>query len=255
MKKNKKYKALMLDLDGTTVQYGHDTLPSKKLIKAIAKAREKIYVGIATGRPYYNAKHIIDLLQLAGPCIFNNGAQVRDVGTGEILIEKTISYEDIVVMHREAEKLKINFIIDAREREVLIGEAKEFRDRILGAWIFPAIAKDVADLFVSRVSHLPTVAVTTSPALRAGEFYVIVNHASATKQHGILEVARVLGFDTHDFIGVGDGDNDFPLLMACGLRVAMGNAYDGLKEIADYVAPTVVDDGVVDVIERFVLDK
>ncbi len=57
----------------------------------------------------------------------------------------------------------------------------------------------------------------------------------------------------NEIIGVGDSYNDFPLLMACGLKVAMGNAAPELKEIADYIAPTVEEDGVVDVIKRFVL--
>ena len=44
-----------------------------------------------------------------------------------------------------------------------------------------------------------------------------------------------------------------PLLMACGLKVAMGNGVPELKEIADYVAPSVDEDGISDVIEKFVL--
>ena len=43
--------------------------------------------------------------------------------------------------------------------------------------------------------------------------------------------------------------------MACGLKVAMGNAIPELKEIADYVAPSVDDDGVADVIEKFILNS
>jgi hydroxymethylpyrimidine pyrophosphatase-like HAD family hydrolase len=56
-----------------------------------------------------------------------------------------------------------------------------------------------------------------------------------------------------EIIGVGDGYNDFPLLMACGLKVAMGNAVPDLKEIADYIAPSVVEDGVVDIISKFIV--
>ena len=41
--------------------------------------------------------------------------------------------------------------------------------------------------------------------------------------------------------------------MACGLKVAMGNAVDDLKAIADYIAPTVDEDGVADVINKFIL--
>ena len=72
----------------------------------------------------------------------------------------------------------------------------------------------------------------------------------------MLEVggdATFVRIEQYEIIGVGDGYNDFPLLMACGLKVAMGNATEDLKEIADYIAPTVDEDGVADVIEKFVL--
>lgn len=45
----------------------------------------------------------------------------------------------------------------------------------------------------------------------------------------------------------------FLFLMACGLKVAMGNAVSELKTIADYIAPTIDEDGVADVIEKFIL--
>jgi len=66
-------------------------------------------------------------------------------------------------------------------------------------------------------------------------------------------VAEILGIKTDEIIAVGDGYNDFPFLMACGLKVAMGNAVPELKAIADYIAPSVDEDGIVDVIERFIL--
>ena len=80
-----------------------------------------------------------------------------------------------------------------------------------------------------------------------------ITHADATKQHGVMEVAQILGIEKEDIIGVGDGYNDFPLLMACGLKIAMGNAVPELKAIADFVAPSVDEDGVAVVIEKFLL--
>ena len=50
---------------------------------------------------------------------------------------------------------------------------------------------------------------------------------------------------------MGDGYNDFSLLMACGLKVAMGNAVEELKSIADYIAPTVENDGLSNVIAKY----
>lgn len=64
---------------------------------------------------------------------------------------------------------------------------------------------------------------------------------------------KTLGVKKKDIIAVGDGMNDLPLFKACGFKVAMGNANPELKALADYVAPNVEDDGIVDVIEKFIL--
>lgn len=87
------------------------------------------------------------------------------------------------------------------------------------------------------------------------KFGVLINHIDATKQQGVFELEKRLGIARSEMIGVGDSYNDFPLLMACGLKVAMGNAIPELKEIADYIAPSVNEDGVVDVIEKFILNS
>ena len=44
-------------------------------------------------------------------------------------------------------------------------------------------------------------------------------------------------------IGLGDGYNDIPLLSVCGFKVAMENAPEELKEIADVIVPIVEQDG------------
>ena len=78
------------------------------------------------------------------------------------------------------------------------------------------------------------------------------SHAEATKQHAVLKYAELMGIKTEEIIGIGDGYNDFALLMACGLKVAMGNAVADVKAIADYIAPSVDDDGIADIIEKFI---
>ena len=47
--------------------------------------------------------------------------------------------------------------------------------------------------------------------------------------------------------------NDIPLLNICGLKVAMGNADKKLKSIAHHIAPSVDEDGVAHVVEKFIL--
>lgn len=254
MKGNRKYKALIFDVDGTSVTHDFEALPSKRLVAAVARAQEKIFVGIATGRPYYRVRNVIEHLGLRGPCIVNNGGQVVDALTGKVLREQLMDDADVAAVFGVASDLKISFLLNTKKEDVEMKERSKFVGEVYGAWSFPVVDDEVADLFIDRVSNISTVAASKTPSHEAGKSYVVVGHARSTKQYGVLEVAKILDIGTEDMIGAGDGDNDFPLLMACGLRVAMGNAVAGLKEIADYVAPSVFDDGLVDVIERFVLD-
>ena len=53
---------------------------------------------------------------------------------------------------------------------------------------------------------------------------------------------------------VGDGNNDLPLFELAGWKVAMGNGADVLKEAADWIAPSVDEDGLAVAIERFILN-
>ncbi len=100
------------------------------------------------------------------------------------------------------------------------------------------------DLHVVKV-HLPYNGLWAVDFTRDG-----VNKATA-----IEWLRNSLGLDTASLVGAGDSYNDLPLLESCGLRIVMGNAPDELKAIADYVAPSVDEDGLAVAIEEFILPR
>ena len=51
----------------------------------------------------------------------------------------------------------------------------------------------------------------------------------------------------------GDGDNDIVMLREAGFGVAMANGEEKVKEVADYITLSNEEDGVADVIEKYVL--
>ncbi|MCH8309975.1 MAG: HAD hydrolase family protein, partial [Chloroflexi bacterium] len=55
------------------------------------------------------------------------------------------------------------------------------------------------------------------------------------------------------FIAAGDSYNDIPMLHLAGMSIAMGNAPDAVKNEADYVAPTVENDGLAVAIDEFII--
>jgi len=252
-KKNqkKKYKALILDVDGTLIPNKRDGMVSKKVVDAIAKASKILHVGVATSRPLFLLKHIFEHLKLSGPSIINGGSQIVDIASKKTLWEQVLNLDDLINICKILKREKVSFFVQDNGQDLRF--SKTYKPQKPFAIYIPGLPLFTADSIIEKISHLSAVAAYKVPSWKKKRVDIHVSHAYATKQHAILEVAKILGINTHKIIGIGDGGNDMPLLMACGLKVAMGNAVDDLKEIADYVAPSVEEDGVADVIEKFIL--
>lgn len=247
----KQYKALITDVDGTLVPTRKYILPTTRVIKKVQEAARKIHVGIATGRSIAGVTLLFEQLHFSSPCILNGGAEIRDPQSQKILWQQSMRASDVVTICRLAKELRLPFVLTEDGKDIAYTPGF-IPKNTLDVWIL-AIPPETADRFIEKISYLATIAINKVVSPDVGKIEVFITHASATKQQAIAKVAKLLHIFTNDIIGIGDGYNDFPLLMACGLKVAMGNAVEELKEIADYVAPPLEEDGVADVIEKFVL--
>lgn len=245
------YKALFLDLDGTTVKNGLKYLPSKRVQDAIHLAKSKVFVCIATSRPLNLALPVLDHLDIRGLCVVNDGTQIYDPITRKVRETVYLSHEDgekaLLLLIKHKVKIFINDGIDEWEYE-----GKPLPEKYCTLAV-PEITEHQADAIISEVSRISSVTVHKVYSQHKDLFWACITHATATKLHGVVRIAELLGIKIEEMIGVGDGYNDYPLLMACGLKIAMGNAASELKAIADFVAPTVDEDGVATVINKFIL--
>ena len=255
-----KYKAVIADVDGTLIPPGAvpAPYPSARLQKAVAKAKEKgVIFSLASARSLGWVQEIISGLKLTGPIILDNGARIYDCGKKEYLWESFLpktTAEKILNILSEDKSLPL-FIQNESQRLNLDDLAKIKKWKIIKIIILH-ITSQKAEKLYQRLRVFPTIHVTKSvsgvnPPLET----IHVTNFDATKQVAVEKFAKILNFRTKEIIGIGDSYNDFPLLMACGLKIAMGNATADIKEIADYIAPSYEEDGVAEVIERFILQK
>ncbi len=251
-----KYKLLVCDVDGTLIPNTQHGMPSEKVITAIEKANKKINVSIATARSHAQIMHIINPLKLVAPCIITGGAQIIDPTTKKILLEKTISHKDIEEITQIGARMNVLFTIaDAAYEEEII-YSKEYKPkRPLDMYSQPLEIKK-AQKFIEKISHISTIEAHKALGWEEKEkVHIVLTNPEASKQYGVLEISKMLGIKKEEIIGVGEGYNDFSFLMSCGTKIAMGNAIDAIKQIADYVVPSVEEDGIAYLIEKFILSK
>ncbi len=80
-----------------------------------------------------------------------------------------------------------------------------------------------------------------------------INAHGATKGAALLRLASHLGLESGQTMAFGDGENDFSMIQAAGIGVAMKNGREELIAAADYITDTNDEDGVAAAIDKFVL--
>ena len=82
-------------------------------------------------------------------------------------------------------------------------------------------------------------------------FFLELASPDVSKGSGMQFLAEHLGFAAGRTVAFGDGENDRELLEWAGYAVAVENADDSLKALADWICPGPADEGVAQVIEAF----
>ena len=275
------YKMICIDIDGTLIRPDH-TL-SVETIKAIRRARDKgVMIVLSTGRMYRSARLYADELELDFPIISANGSYVRDKATSEIIYEKNLSKDDLTFIMEVLDKygVKINFYnkdtmyISEHRDYVSRYEAlsktlppekrieikyitkeypmndfiEEFGGYIQKGIVFPnegiisAIRNEVAENKLLKV-------------VSSGDDNIEFTSHLADKGLGVLALAKARNIKPSEIICIGDSENDLSMLKIAGLAVAMGNAIPEVKEAAEYITDTNVNDGVAKMINKFIFGE
>lgn len=252
-------KIVFFDIDGTlidSVKGMNDISPKvKESIKEIQENGD--YAFIATGRPYGFLPKTILEFGFDG-FILANGAHI-------IINDKTIYSDSIdkVFIKNLVEELENNNIEYVLQGEKYCYMKKHFKnfhnylDKIKTPKNYIKDEYNYEDINIHKVEMLcendemenlclnivkknPECDYFSSINKRAIEMYIKKN----TKSKAILKVINYLNIPIENTYAFGDGKNDMDMLKEVGCGIAMGNASDEVKEIADYVTESVYNDGV-----------
>lgn len=258
---------VLADIDGTLV--GPDGGPSPAVTEAVADATARgLRVGIATGRMRQAALGVIAHLDVAGPHILHNGAEVRG-GDGEgtlagwplaepqlqavleicreLEVYAEIYVDDTYVVNVWDERARPHWQMLGGEPRGVVDSVEELRGTVFKATFAIFDGRDLAPLVAALTERdlAPGPAVAPSTP---GIDYVNATQRGVDKGRALRHAAEHVGVELSATTTIGDAANDLSMLRLAGTAVAMADAPQELKDAAHLIAPPVEEDGVVDVL-------
>lgn len=264
---------IAIDIDGTLLS--PDKTISPRVHQAIQDAKAKgVYVVLCTGRPLPGVTAYLEELNLVNDrdfVITYNGSLVQKTADGHTLAHFTLAYEDLEKVASYGDSLNIHY--HAIDQEAIYVPTKDVgiyslhEQELVGMPIrhlpLDQIPKDIeftkmmfiddAALLDQLLLEVPKEFASDYTLLRSQPFYLEVLNPLASKGKAVAALAEQLELTPDQVMCIGDNENDMDMIEYAGIGVAMGNAVDSVKAIADYITESDANDGVAVAIERFVL--
>ncbi len=271
---NHPYKLLVVDIDGTLLNgYGNISAEDKE---ALTNARNLgIQVSLSTGRGIKSSLRIIEQLTLDGYHIFCDGALVGSPSQGkEVYVQplgKVVLRQMIEFAHGHGINLELysatHYFVERESwstnaqrqffgiQPTMVDFTKLWeRERIIKGGLVTTNPQEAAKArdFRHHFGDSLHFSWARTPAYPGVDFINILA-PEVSKGKALEALASYLGISLTEVMAVGDGTNDIPLLTSAGMAVAMGNAPDEVKAVADYITLDVDHSGLAAAINQFLL--
>lgn len=263
-------KAIFVDLDNTLLN--DKKLVSREDIEQIIKAEERgIKVVITTGRSRKDGLEIQKLLKVTRYIISSNGADIYDLQENKIIYNSPIQKKSLEKIYEisNQNKLKISINTESElyinkltyqdENDLLISDdkMKEYirdkdivqivisnKDRI----VMKQVKNQIMQLEGLKIENQSLGLIDGCEKISKNYFCDIINSCN-NKANAIKKLCKYLNINLDEIAAIGDSPNDIPMLEIAKDKVAMGNATEEVKKIANIITSTNTDGGVGKYIE------
>lgn len=260
------------DIDGTLLDsHGkiHPQLPS-----AIARLKSKgIKTAIASGRPYFAARFLIEELGLDDAGMFYTGAHLFDPRSQKTLVDISLTTADAHSVLSAAQQVGLYTEVYTPNGFYLEAHTEISRVHADHLRVNPELAKLAGIIQASSVSkllvgvnreeqgdqislleaHFPQLIFARAylAAYPQWQFASVIS-GTATKQQAFDYLLHYHQVKAHQVISFGDAESDMDFLRMAGIGVAMGNANENVKAVADWVTDTADKGGVAYAINQLI---
>ncbi len=271
------YQLLALDVDGTVLDPEGQIRPAVKRAVAAAQAHG-LQVTLCTGRRFRTALPVAQALGLTHPLIVHNGALVKTPDSGQTLYHCYLSLDiyqqslDLLsrisppMLYIDAFHDGIDIITANSDRAHPWQQAylqdtlahcrivTDISDPPLQGVVMMSIMAEESRLRAFRGEVRATLGNQARVNVLANKRYqgsiLEILHPSVSKWQALEQFANQRGIAASQIIAAGDDENDLEMIRHAGLGIAMGNAVDTVKAVADYVTLSNADEGLAHALEQ-----
>ena len=267
-------KLIAVDVDGTLVN--SDKVMTPRTRKALMRAIEEgHHVMIVSGRQTAGLLSLADELdfsRLGGLLSAFNGGMIYDFKNKKTLANHTLDLDLAREILDYSKDLDLELMVpsgdyiytdkagqsyvekEARILEVGIKVVPHIRDNLTFAPNKFLFAQD-PDKIDGEIAGLIDNFGDETVQVKSSRFYHEIMPLGLSKGNSLKEAADLLGVAMEDVIAFGDEMNDMSMLEVAGTSVAMGNAVDPVKEVADHITLSNDEDGIAHFLEKHILRK
>lgn len=264
-------KLVALDLDGTIVNEQLKIAPHVLSVLRHLVTKTEVRVVIATGRMFLSAVPFAHEIGIVEPLVTYQGAMVRELnGERKIRLHSPIrldlACEVLEMLVRE--KYDVNVYMNdglwthpnnrfAAFYMKTAGVTPNYHEDLLSCLTLAPTKMMVIDndRLDTLLAYLSQHYHGRLSFCRSRSNFCEIIDVSASKWNALKSLADGWGIKPEEIMAIGDQGNDLSMIQHAGIGVAMGNAPDEIKQFANYVAPTIEQDGAAEAIERFVLGR
>ncbi|PGT84839.1 MULTISPECIES: Cof-type HAD-IIB family hydrolase [Bacillaceae] len=266
------YKMIVLDLDDTLLCDDHTI--SSRTKEALMKAQEQgVKVVLASGRPTFGMRDYANelLLHKFGSYILSfNGGKIINCSSNEEMFSSTLSAESVHQLFDISRRENV-FIHTYIGDEIITMDENPFTKKestltglpikMVSDFVQSVTVPVVKTLMVAEPDVLKVVEKKLQEELdehfsimRSKPYFLEFTEKGVTKGTSLNQLIQRCGIKQEEVIAIGDSYNDISMIEFAGLGVAMGNAPQEIKDLANFVADTNMNDGVAKVVDEFILN-
>lgn len=259
------FKLVVTDMDGTFLNSKEEI--SEENLKIVKELNKRgILFSIATGRLDTMIKPYLRQIGNNNPIISCNGALVRNISKGEFYhaqIIKEIEFKKVIdickannlvfavyceyTVYSECIEGRIKHYVDRNESlceedKVAIKIVKNIYTDIEEKIFKVLVANDSPELLEQVSGELNKI--HGIEAYKSSSNLLDIMAEGVTKGTALKDLAEILKIKREEIIAIGDNHNDISMLEYAGYAIAVGNAEQAVKDIADLVTASNDDDGV-----------